>query len=621
MLRVRTAARRLVVLMVICIGAASSPHAADEEARVLILNGTDPYLPAYLAIDSAMRSTLASETGRRISFFSESLDAQRFPVQPLEPEYVALLSDKYRTLRIDVVVAVSLPALEFFKQHGEQLWPGARLVFHGFPGEAIPTTDLPPYASGIATNQDVSRTIALARHMQPNAPRMVVITGSSDIDRRVEQLAQTALAVGTGPMQVQYLSGLPLGELVARVAAEPADSIIVFASQFRDRDGRPYTPREVLRAISKTSLAPVYGVAETYFGFGAAAGIVESYAARGRLVAEQVRVALTGTQPEAGAAMRETPSRCVADARALRRWSLDERRLPGGCEILFADPSLWRQYGWAIVLALAVIAGQAMLIGTLFVQRRQRRIAESESQKRYAEMAHMNRRVALGEVSASIAHELNQPLGAIRNNAAAAELLIKADPPRLGEVAEILADIKRDDQRASDIIARIRKMLSKTEFEIVDIDLNDAIGETVNLLAQEAADKGLTLKTELDAGLPRVSADRVQVQQVLMNLALNAMEAVHHRPAVQQVVMIRSRRATDKEAEVSVADSGAGIPAEMLPHIFDAFATSKPAGMGLGLAISRTIVEAHGGHIRAENAPAGGAIVHFTLPLAATRHA
>ena len=128
-----------------------------------------------------------------------------------------------------------------------------------------------------------------------------------------------------------------------------------------------------------------------------------------------------------------------------------------------------------------------------------------------------------------MAHELNQPLGAIRNNAGAAELLLKADPPRLKDVAEILADIQRDDQRASDIIARIRKMLVKAEFEVRAIDLNAAIGETTKLLAEEAAIQGVTLKSELDEQLPLVSADPTEVKQVVVNLALNAMEAM--RPA------------------------------------------------------------------------------------------
>ncbi len=596
-------------------------YAAEEEARVLILNGSDPYLPAYLAIDSSMRASLASETARRIVFFSESLDAQRFPVEALEPEYLALLSKKYSALRIDVVVTVTQPALEFFKRHGERLWPDARVVYEGFVGEDVGPAGLPANATGVVASQDVHGTIDVARRMQPGARRITVISGVSDLDKRYEQLARQVLSTATDQVPVEFLSGLPLPDLVARVAAVPADSIVVYLTQFRDRAGRPYTPREVLRAVSKASAAPVYGVAETYLGFGVAAGSVESYADRGRLVAEQVRAALAGGSADPTRVLLETPSRCIADARALQRWSLDERRLPSGCDIRFADRPFWREYLWQILAALGVIAGQALLITALLIQLRRRRVAESESRKRFSEMAHMNRRVALGEMSASIAHELNQPLGAIRNNAGAAELLLKANPPRLQEVAEILGDIQRDDQRASDIIARIRKMLRKGDFEVRDIDLNAAIGEAVKLLAEEAAVRGVTLKSELDIGLPQVSADRIEVKQVIVNLALNAMEAMHDQPEARRQLVIRSRRANRKEAEVSVADTGAGIPSELLPRVFEAFVTSKSAGLGLGLAISRTIVETHGGQIRAENGPAGGATIHFTLPFAAAGHA
>jgi signal transduction histidine kinase len=598
-------------------GFALPAPAAEEEARVLILNGFDPYLPANLAIDTAMRATLSNEPARRIVLFSESLDAQRFPVEALEAEYLALLTKKYSALRIDVVVAVTQAALEFFKRHGEQLWPGARVVYEGFAGETMDAATLPPGATGVVAFQDVRGTIDIARRMQPEARRIVVISGVSDIDRRVEQLARKALSTEAGPLPVEFLSGLPLPELVARIAAEPADTIVIYLAQFRDRIGRPYTPREVLRAVSKASAAPVYGVAETYFGFGAAAGSVESYADKGRLVAEQVLAALGNRPAEPSRILLETPSRCVADARALQRWSLDVRRLATGCEVRFAERPFWRDYFWQILATLGVIAGQALLIATLLVQLRRRRKAEAESLQRFSEMAHLNRRVALGEMSASMAHELNQPLGAIRNNAGAAELLLKADPPRLQEVAEILSDIKRDDQRASDIIARIRRMLRKGDFEVRDIDLNAAIGEAMKLLAEEAAVRGVTLKSELDSGLPPVSADRIEIKQVIVNLVLNAIEAMRDQPEAQRQLVIRSRRANPKEAEVSVADSGAGIPAELLPRVFDAFVTSKATGMGLGLAISRTIVEKHRGQIRAENPPSGGATLHFTLPFAA----
>ena len=281
--------------------------------------------------------------------------------------------------------------------------------------------------------------------------------------------------------------------------------------------------------------------------------------------------------------------------------------------------AIWREYWWQILAALAVIVGQTLLIATLFAQRRRSRVAEAESRKRLSEMAHMNRRVALGEMSASIAHELNQPLGAIYNNAGAAEILIKADPPKLGEVAEILGDIKRDDQRASDIIARIRKFLRKSEFELRETDLNEAIDESMKTVAGEALDKDILVKTEFEPGLPKVSADRVQLQQVIVNLALNAIEAMQSTPTERRVLTIRSRRADDKFAEISVTDSGGGIAPELRPRIFEPFVTSKATGMGLGLAISRTIIEAHGGHIRAENAPGGGAVFRFTLPFASAQ--
>ena len=265
---------------------------------------------------------------------------------------------------------------------------------------------------------------------------------------------------------------------------------------------------------------------------------------------------------------------------------------------------------------MAIIVGQSLLIATMFAQRRRSRAAESESRKRLSEMAHMNRRVALGEMSASIAHELNQPLGAIYNNAGAAELLIRADPPKLGEVVEILGDIKRDDQRASDIIARIRKFLRKSEFELRDSDLNDVIGESMRTVAGEALDKNVAIASTLEPGLPKVRADRVQLQQVIVNLVLNAIEAMQCVATDRRALTLRSRRLDDKFAEVSVTDFGAGISEELRPRIFEAFVTSKSTGMGLGLAISRTIVEAHGGEIRAENAPGGGAVFRFTLPFA-----
>ena len=604
----------ITALLLCCV---SGPlRAAEEEARVLMLYGLDAYLPPFLAMDKAMRGSLANETSGRIQFFFESLDSQRFAMETVEPELAALLAKKYGALRINVVVAVSRIALDFFGRHGAQIWPGARVVFVGFLGYEFNPSALPAGASAVLSILDAAGTIDIARRLQPGARRIVVVSGVAEVDKRAEQQAREALAKLDQRVAVEFLSGLPLPELLARVAAEPPDSIVIYLAQFRDRDGRPYEPHELLRALVKTSRAPVYGAAESMLGLGAVAGSVASYESRGRLIGDQVRRTLAGGPPDPSRTVLAAPNRCVADARALQRWSLDERLLPDGCDIRFADTPLWRQYQREITATVALIAVQAALIGALIVQLRRRRAAELESQTRYLEVAHMNRRVALGEMSASIAHELNQPLGAIRNNASAAEILIKADPPRLQEVAHILADIQRDDQRASDIIERIRKLLRKTPFEVRDMDLNETIEETLQIAGGAAADKKVVVKTELEPGLPKVSADRVQLQQVILNLVLNAIEAMHQNGVHKRVLTVRTARANGKESAVSVADSGAGIPADSIARIFDPFVSSKAGGMGMGLAISRSIIEAHGGAIRAENAAQGGAVFRFTLPFA-----
>ena len=163
---VQAAACLLGTIVVLCMTAVPAASAEDE-ARVVILNATDPYLPAYLAIDSAMRASVAQETERRIIFFSEPLDAQRFPMESVEPELLALLAKKYSALRVDVVVAVSQPALEFFRRHGEKLWPGARVVFSGWPGEVFDPAGLPPGSTAVVASSDFRGTVDLAGPCSP----------------------------------------------------------------------------------------------------------------------------------------------------------------------------------------------------------------------------------------------------------------------------------------------------------------------------------------------------------------------------------------------------------------------------------------------------------------------
>jgi C4-dicarboxylate-specific signal transduction histidine kinase len=221
-----------------------------------------------------------------------------------------------------------------------------------------------------------------------------------------------------------------------------------------------------------------------------------------------------------------------------------------------------------------------------------------------------------GELTASIAHEINQPLGAILTNTETAQVMLDSPTPDLEEIKEILSDIHRDDQRASEVILRLRSLLKKAPFELKDLDLNNLVGETVDLLSRVAVAREVEVDSLLASVSLPIKGDRVQLQQVIVNLVINAMDGMSKVPSGQRRVNINTVR-SGEFAEVSVSDVGPGVPPEKLKEVFEPFFTTKPQGMGMGLSIARTIVEAHGGHLQAENKASGGAIFFVRLPLAA----
>ena len=244
----------------------------------------------------------------------------------------------------------------------------------------------------------------------------------------------------------------------------------------------------------------------------------------------------------------------------------------------------------------------------------ERKRAELEVQQQRQELAHVARVSVMGELAASVAHELNQPLGAILSNAEAAELFLAQDPPAVDELRDILADIRKDDERAGEVIHRMRALLRKRELEKEPLAGQFAGGRCIS-----AGERRRRIAQDDDwrrivAVFAAVEGDRIHLQQVLLNLVMNAMEAMAKQPPEKRRLMVRTRRASDGGVEVSVADSGHGIEPADLPRIFEPFFTTKQSGIGMGLAIARKMVEAHHGRIWAENHPAGGAVFRVTLP-------
>lgn len=254
---------------------------------------------------------------------------------------------------------------------------------------------------------------------------------------------------------------------------------------------------------------------------------------------------------------------------------------------------------------------------SLLSERQHRDLAERESRLRLSEIAHMNRNASATVYCAALVHELNQPLAAIMSNADAAELFLRMDPPALPDVAEILADIRRDDLRASELILRMRDLLKKSESVATALNLNEVVRVSAMLLSSEAKMRKTELVLELAAPELPVLADRIQLQQVMINLILNGMDAMAElAPSAPRRIVIRSSLEPDGQVQVLVRDHGSGFQGN-LERVFESFFTTKAKGMGLGLSIAAAIVRDHGGQIWAENCAAGGALVGFRLPLRA----
>lgn len=258
-------------------------------------------------------------------------------------------------------------------------------------------------------------------------------------------------------------------------------------------------------------------------------------------------------------------------------------------------------------------AGEPDVLAGATVDITARKQAEIDREQDRKALAHMNRVTTMGVLTSSIAHELNQPLTAILANAQAARRIMSSGAPDMQEIRDILSDIADDDQRAGDVIRRIRELLQKGESSFPVIEMQKFLDDAVRIIRPDALIRNVGVIVEIAPDLPPIHGDRVQLQQVLINLALNAFDAMNNHPGRRELT-VRSCRAADGGVEINVEDAGPGIPADKLETIFTPFFTSKPGGLGMGLPICRSIITAHGGRIWAENNSGGGATFHVTLP-------
>lgn len=599
----------LAVLMFAVTGAL-----AAEPKRVLILHSFGPQFVPWVFFAGQFREELFKQSPDKIDLYEASLEGARFQ-QPDEQrpilEYLAAL---FGSKKLDLIVTIGAPATIFVQKYRHQFFPSVPLVIGGPEQRTIDFAKLTSNDAPVAVVLDLKGWIDNVLQVLPDTTHIAWVIGASPLERFwAEEFRRTSQPFAD-KVSFEYFNDLSFEEMLKRISDLPPHSAAFFADLRVDAAGVPLDRESVLPKLSAATNAPIFSYVDNYLGQGIVGGPMMSSQELGRRIAEAAIRILKGEVPADLKIPLLAHGPSQHDWRELQRWNINEARLPAGSIIRFREPSVWEQYRSQILLICAVVLLQGGLISGLLFERRWRLLAEVQSRERSAELAHINRFSMAGELTATIAHEISQPLGAMLTNIETAELMVKSTAPDLQEIGEILADIRRDDLRASEVIGRLRSLLKKAPFELKQIDLNDVAEETVRFLSALAIAREVNLVSLVAPMSLPIKGDQVQLQQVILNLIVNAMDATSHLPSAERRIKVSTAR-DGNSACLSVSDVGPGIPAEELKRVFEPFFTTKPQGMGMGLSIARTIVEAHGGELLAENLAGRGAVFRISLPL------
>lgn len=595
-----------IVLLLAMTGAAFS-----QPKRVLIVHSVGRDFSPWDDYARYIREQLKLQSKDPIDIFEASLSTARFP-DGNEDAFVSYLNAVFSERKLDLIMTIGGPAARFFQQSRPRVFPSIPTLYAALEQRISPNA--PATDAMVSVSIDVFGTLDQILKLVPETTKVFIVHGNSPIEKQWLVEFRKLLQPLTSRVEITYSNEMSLEEILKQVAVLPPRTIIVYAQMLVDAAGVVHEGGRALERIHAVANAPIFAEQDTFFGRGIVGGRMTNISDVSRQTAAVAVRILGGESPGS----IKTPPILAAspryDWRELKRWNISESQLPPGSEVFFRVPSLWEQYRPQLTTVMAAILLQAGIIALLLVERRRRLVAQAEATSRRQEVVRLNRVTTASVLSSSIAHELNQPLGAILSNTEAAQMLLKAHPVDMAQLSEILSDIVRDEQRASEIISGLRNLLNnRTEADLRTVDLNDTVRDVVKIVSPEVTRRGVILRTILATEPLRVRCDPIHLQQVIINLVMNGVDAMEE-VANPHNLTIRTNLADTGDVEARISDSGAGIPNDKLTSIFNAFVTTKPQGTGLGLPIARTILESYGGELWAENRTRG-AVFSFRLPL------
>ena len=571
---------------------------AAESKRVMLLHSFGRDFKPWSEYAKAIRMELDRQSPWPLDITENSLVTARFSDEDPEGPFVDYLRALFAKRPLDLIVSIGAPAANFVQRHRQRLFAGTPMVLMAVDERRVQYSNLTANDTAVAVRINYLSVFENILQVLPDTKDVVVVVGTSPIEKFWKEAIAKEVEPLANRIKLSWTDELSFESLLKQASTLPPHTAIFWELMIVDAVGVVHEGDVPLTRLHAVANAPIFSYDESFFGSAIVGGPLLLVADSSRQTAAVAVRILGGEKP---GEIKTPPVQFagpVFDWREMRRWGISESRLPAGSEIRFRPATAWEQYRWQVLIIAAVILTQTLLIMGLLYEHQRRRRAEVQSMQRMTELAHLNRVATAGELSASIAHEVKQPLAAVVAQSSAALRWLAHATPDLDEARAALKKITFAGNRASEIVDNLRSMFRKESGARRPLDINGLITNVIGLTSHEAQKHDILVHTTfLDAPKPQTLGDQAQLEQVFLNLVMNAIEAMNSSKSDHRVLELKTSVNEGHEVLVTVADSGPGVDAENLEKIFDAFFTTKADGMGMGLSICRSIIESHGGRL------------------------
>lgn len=592
----------------------------NESKNILILFSMNQGLVAYQLILENFKDVLREEYGKPFKLSVEYLDVGKFPDLSYQQFLFDRINAKYKNTHLDLIVFVGPSIIPLINNYAAQYLKEIPAISIDFkdPFDQNKSYSINSKTTTILVDVDAKSNFELAFKLFPKNNSVYVISGSAKVDKFLLKIVMSESHEYEKSKKIIFWQDMPMEVLLEKAVQIPNESIIFIPSFTLDSLGTSYNMAEVIRLISQKTNTPIFVLLDTPFEDGAFGGYVSSMKFTGIKIGKATLKILNGEDPQSVNVEDVALNQYMFDGKALKKWNLvNSDLIPDNSIIINEEIDFIDNYKWILLAGTLFLIFQSLLIVNLVrLNKKQKTMTGQiiETENRYRELVREDRLQRMAELTASLSHELNQPLAAILSSAQAGLRFINSNRSDTQTIKEIFQNIVEDDKRAASVISSVRSMMKLEKREKEKVDLNELIREVIKIFSGEAAKKEIKIEVDLLERPVFISADSIQIQQVVLNFIFNAAHSMEDIESDNKLIVI-NEILNDNSVTVQVQDYGIGIKEEIKEKIFKPFITTRSKGFGIGLAVSKAIIEAHNGKISAENNPDIGATFSFELKL------